>query len=161
MPWTGSPPAPRSRPARAPAQLAAGVKDQPAVGSYDAIRVYLWLGISDASTPGLQDLLGDVSGMATYLKTQPLPPERVDSAGTVLGPNGPAGFSAALVPYLIAEGMSAQAKAQLDRADGNKESATGLIGHGEYYDQNLALFATGWSEQRYRFDREGRLSVRW
>jgi endo-1,4-beta-D-glucanase Y len=148
-------------PSETPAQLAAGVKDQPAIGSYDAIRVYLWLGISDASTPGLQDLLGDVSGMATYLQSQPIPPERVDGAGKVLGPNGPAGFSAAVFPYLIAKGMSAQAKAQLDRAMGTRNPATGLIGHGEYYDQNLALFATGWSEERYRFDREGRLKVRW
>jgi hypothetical protein len=30
-----------------------------------------------------------------------------------------------------------------------------------YYDQNLALFATGWAEERYRFDREGCLKVRW
>jgi endo-1,4-beta-D-glucanase Y len=148
-------------PSETPAQLAAGVKDQPAIGSYDAIRVYLWLGISDASTPGLHDLLGDVSGMATYLQSQPIPPERVDGAGKVLGPNGPAGFSAAVFPYLIAKGMSAQAKAQLDRAMGTRNPATGLIGHGEYYDQNLALFATGWSEERYRFDREGRLKMRW
>jgi endo-1,4-beta-D-glucanase Y len=145
-------------PSETPAQLAAGVKDQPSLGSYDAIRVYLWLGISDASTPGLHDLLGDVSGMATYLQTQAVPPERVDSAGQV---HGPAGFSAAVFPYLMAKGMSAQAKAQLDRAMGTKNPATGLIGHGEYYDQNLALFATGWSEERYRFDREGRLRVKW
>jgi endoglucanase len=163
MDWVsaGTTIAPSAKPVEPVAGAAAGGTDQAAVGSYDAIRVYLWLGISDASTPGLQDLLGDVSGMATYLKTQPIPPERVDGAGKVLAPNGPAGFSAAVVPYLIARGMSAQAKAQLDRAMGTRDPATGLIGHGEYYNQNLALFATGWSEQRYRFDREGRLKLRW
>jgi endo-1,4-beta-D-glucanase Y len=75
-------------PSETPAQLAAGVKNQPAVGSYDAIRVYLWLGISNPSTPNLHQLLDDVAGMSGYLKTQPLPPERVDSTGKILGPNG-------------------------------------------------------------------------
>jgi len=57
--------------------------------------------------------------------------------------------------------MPVQAKAQMDRALASKDPGTGLVGHGEYYDQNLALFATGWLEQRYRFDREGRLKVPW
>jgi len=30
-----------------------------------------------------------------------------------------------------------------------------------YYDQNLALFSTGWSEQRYRFESDGKLDVKW
>jgi endo-1,4-beta-D-glucanase Y len=43
-----------------------------------------------------------------------------------------------------------------------KDQTTGLYGHeAAYYDQNLALFANGWAEQRFRFDREGRLKVKW
>jgi endoglucanase len=30
-----------------------------------------------------------------------------------------------------------------------------------YYDQNLALFATGWSEARFRFGTDGALIVPW
>jgi endoglucanase len=148
-------------PSLSPAQLAAGIKDEPAVGSYDAIRVYLWLGLSHPSTPKLHQLLADVSGMSAYLKTQPLPPERVDSNGKVLGPNGPAGFSAAAAPFLAALGRSPEAKTQLDRALATRNLTTGLIGHGEYYDQNLALFAAGWSEQRFHFDPKGRLMLPW
>ena len=146
-------------PSETPAQLAAGVKNEPAVGSYDAIRVYLWLGISNPATPNLHQLLDDVSGMSAYLKTQPLPPERVDSTGKILGPNGSAGFSAAVAPFLAALGRDAEAKAQLDRA--TRDPATGIIGQGAYYDQNLALFASGWFEQRFRFDPKGRLVVPW
>ncbi len=148
-------------PSVSPAQLAAGGAETP-IGSYDAIRVYLWLGISDPETPGVRELLAKTPGMAVYLKKHIAPPEKVDSNGMVVSPNGPPGFSAALVPYLQTIGMRAQAKAQMDRLAASKNSAQGLYGReAAYYDQNLALFSTGWSEQRYRFDRDGRLRVSW
>jgi endoglucanase len=151
------------KPSETPTQLSVGVKTDPAVGSYDAIRVYLWLGLADPATPGLPALLGDLSGMSNYMKKNPVPPATVDSTGKVLDANGPIGFSAALVPFLIAKGMKTQAKEQMNRVAQMKDPATGLYGHGEffYYDQNLVLFATGWAEERFRFDREGRLNVKW
>ena len=133
-----------------------------AVGSYDAIRVYLWLGISDPTTPGVRELLAAVSGMAAYMKGHAAPPEVVDAIGRVLGVNAPPGFSAAVVPYLQAVGMKTQARTEMDRLSAMKNSTLGLYGKSPvYYDQNLALFSTGWVEQRYRFDRDGRLKVKW
>ena len=133
-----------------------------ASGSYDAIRVYLWLGISDPNTPGLRDLLTAISGMAVYMKNHATAPEVVDASGRVLGLNAPPGFSAAMVPYLEAVGLKAQARAQMDRLAATRNPAMGLYGRTPvYYDQNLALFGTGWVEQRYRFDRDGRLKVKW
>ena len=143
-------------------QFTAGSKDHPpAGGSYDAIRVYLWLGIASPSTPDLHQLLLDVSGMASYLRSQPLPPERVDNTGNVVSANGPVGFSAALVPYLIANGMKQQAQTQLHRVLTIPNPVDGVIGGGGYYDQNLALFALGWYERRFSFDSEGRLKTFW
>ena len=145
------------RPSSAPGKV-----DALPVGSYDAIRVYLWLGISDSSTPGIRQLLAAVPGMAAYLKGHNLPPESVDANGRTISLNAPPGFSAAVVPYLRAIGMRGQAKAQLDRVDATKNPAMGLYGRNPvYYDQNLALFSIGWLEQRYRFDRDGRLNVKW
>ena len=149
-------------PMQTPSDLASGKKDALVIGSYDAIRVYLWLGISDPATPGRGDLLKSVDGMATYLKAQTVPPEQVDRLGKVLQPNGPIGFSAALIPYLSELGMTAEAKAQTERVAAGRDAASGLYGSDpRYYDQNLVLFATGWAEERYRFDSHGRLSVRW
>jgi endo-1,4-beta-D-glucanase Y len=143
-------------------QFTANSKDHPAVGgSYDAIRVYLWLGIANPSTPELPQLLADVSGMASYLKTHPLPPERVDNNGKVVSTAGPAGFSAALFPYLLACGMKQEAHAQLDRILAARKPMGGLISNGGYYDQNLALFASGWYERRFRFDSKGQLQTSW
>jgi endoglucanase len=149
-------------PTLSPSQLASGAADKVPIGSYDAIRVYLWLGISDPATPGVQALLPTVSGMAAYLKAHVTPPEQVDSMGRVLSTNAPPGFSAALIPYLHALGLKEQEKLQSDRLAATKDVAQGLYGHNAgYYDQNLALFSTGWSEQRFRFDRDGSLRVKW
>ncbi len=149
-------------PMQTPADLASGKRDPLVIGSYDAIRVYLWLGLADAATPRRDALLHSVGGMAQYLKTHGMPPEQVDQTGKIVQPNGPVGFSAALIPYLNALGMRAEAKAQTDRLVGAKVVTSGLYGADpRYYDQNLALFAVGWSEERYRFDREGRLKLRW
>lgn len=141
------------------------MRDAPGTGSYDAIRVYLWLGISDPATPGRAELLGYLDGMVDYMKGHSVPPEKVDSTGKVVGAIGPVGFSAALVPFLHARGLLTEEKAQLDRLSSMKDPGTGLYGSGpgdlRYYDQNLALFSTGWSEERYRFARDGRLKVSW
>lgn len=148
------------RPSASPAQIAGGDAEAMPIGSYDAIRVYLWLGLSDPEMPGIHDLLTKVPGMGTYLKSHVTPPERVDGTGRVIGLSGPPGFSAALVPYLTAAGMRREAAAQVDRLAASRVS--GLYGRdAAYYDQNLALFSTGWSERRFRFDRDGRITVNW
>ncbi len=149
-------------PAPPPAQTSAGAREPQAAGSYDAIRVYLWLGMADPGTPGERTLLAQVPGMAASMHRSMTPPLEVDAQGTVLHSESPVGFSASVVPYLMAVGMRAEAKAQQDRMTAAKDPATGLYGRpGEYYDENLALFSTGWSEQRFRFDRDGRLHVKW
>ena len=150
------------RPSITPAQLASGDHDATPAGSYDAIRVYLWLGITDPSTSGLKSLLPLVSGMATYLKEHPVPPEKVDDAGRIVSATGPPGFSAAIVPYLHALGMKEEETQQIKRLAASANPALGLYGEkGAYYDQNLALFSTGWLEHRYHFDRDGNLRVNW
>jgi endoglucanase len=149
-------------PSPAPDVLAQGKPGMPAYGSYDAIRVYLWLGIADRNTQGVTESLQAMPGMARYLEVSPTPPARVDSQGSVVDPNSPVGFSAAVYPYLLAMGEPKKAKAQMDRVDASLDPATGLYGHNPaYYDQNLVLFAQGWKEGRFRFDRNGRLTLKW
>ena len=146
------------KPGPTQAQLAAGNRTAPGVGSYDAIRVYLWLGMADRDTPGLKPLLGTMYGMSNYMMKHLTPPLVVDSTGNVTDPNAPPGFSAALVPYLSAVGMKKQMTEQMDRLAVTRIRTNGLYGRDKaYYDQNLALFGTGWAEKRLRFDKDGRL----
>jgi endoglucanase len=152
-------------PAPGPGQGAAGDtgsnSGKPA-GSYDAIRVYLWLGMADPETPGVKESLSGLGGMEEYLKNHSAPPRRVDGSGKVVEGDGPVGFSAAVVPYLQALSMRSEAKSQMERVAGMYDSSRGLYGKDAlYYDQNLVLFAKGWAEERLRFDSQGRLKVKW
>jgi endoglucanase len=100
--------------------------------------------------------------MGSYLKSAVTPPTEVDAQGNIVHAESPVGFSAAVIPYLQTIGAKPQAKLQADRLIAAQDPATGLYGHpGEYYDENLALFSTGFSEQRYRFDRDGKLHLKW
>jgi endo-1,4-beta-D-glucanase Y len=150
------------RPSAAPREPTSGVHEPQISGSYDAIRAYLWLGIADIGTYGVKTMIGQVAGMGQYLQQAVTPPLEVDARGKVLRADGPPGFSAAVWPYLLAAGMKTAAAAQHDRLTATRDSGTGLYGHtAEYYDQNLAMFSTGWSEHRFRFERDGKLKVQW
>ncbi len=133
-----------------------------AAGSYDAIRVYLWAGMTDSATPQAKNCLAAIPGMAAYLRRQLLPPAAVNAKGAVVDPGSPVGFSAAVAPYLQALGMKREAAAQLDRLAATRNPSTGLYGTQQlYYDQNLALFSLGYEEGRARFDRDGKLKIKW
>lgn len=145
-----------------PQEVAEGKTTAVPVGSYDAIRVYLWLGMADRATPGVATSLAAVTPMAQYMQANVLPPLRVDAAGKAVDSEGPIGFSAAVVPYLTAVGRKVETKQQMTRVQASMDSSTGLYGHNpQYYDQNLAMFAMGWQEGRFRFDRDGRLKLKW
>ena len=81
-----------------------GDSSQPARGSYDAIRVYLWAGMTAKTTPAAPKMLEIFSPMARLMRTNPIPPEAVGPAGNVLSNSAPPGFSAALVPFLLSSG---------------------------------------------------------
>ncbi len=150
------------QPSPSPDALAQSKTEIPPMGSYDAIRVYLWLGMADPQTPGVRQARPLVAGMAHSLQTALAPPAQVAANGIVLHADSPVGFSAAVLPYLQSAGFAQLAKTQSDRLDSSVDPATGLYGHATaYYDQNLALFAKGWADRRFRFDRDGHIKVFW
>ena len=131
------------------------------IGSYDAIRVYLWAGMLDPETPGRNAMLGALPGMAHHLRAHRVPPAKVKPDGVIEDAMGPVGFSAALLPYLSALGEDSLESAQASRVRSERDPETGLYGRPpKYYDQNLALFAIGFREGYIRFDPQGRLRRR-
>jgi endoglucanase len=131
-------------------------------GSYDAIRVYLWAGLTHPETTGGAETLDAVPGMANFLATHAIPPERIDSAGTVAGGSAPVGFSAALLPYLQGMGAKSAQAAQGARITAQFDPATNLYGRPPtYYDQNLSLFGLGGRQHIFAFGRYGELQLRW
>lgn len=134
--------------------------DKGDTGSYDAIRAYLWAGMTPRADRLAAVQLRRLGGMATALRSAPVPPEKVQTATGQAQGQGPVGFSAALLPYLQALGAKAQLKQQQERVRAQllqpPAGSTPL-----YYDQVLGLFGTGWMEQRYQFLPSGRLQLRW
>ncbi len=122
-------------------------------GSYDAIRVYLWLGMLGAGAAQRDELLQRYRPMVAMTLAEGVPPEKVDIVeGTGKG-KGPAGFSAAMLPMLVALDEQAGLQAQRQRLQQNPPTG--------YYGGMLALFGQGWDQARYRFDDKGRLMIRW
>ncbi len=131
------------------------------VGSYDAIRVYLWAGLTHPETKWHGQMLAAVPGMADYLAKHGTPPEQIDSAGMIVGGEGPVGFSAALLPYLHAKGAKSALATQSARVMAQINPATNLYFRPTYYDESLSLFGLGGSQHMFAFDRTGELQVRW
>lgn len=145
-----------------PALPPAAPKDAKPQGSYDAIRVYLWAGMTPTATPAASAALHAVPGMASYLGTHLLPPAKEDASGQVIDPDGPVGFSAAVMPYLSMLGAKNSLEIQQSRLDAQVNPANKLYGKpSAYYDQNLALFGEGWIGHYFGFGRSGDLWVKW
>ena len=145
---------------------ASGKKTPPPLGSYDAIRVYLWAGMLPDSNTGKTKILDAIAGMNFYLQHHDAPPEKINSDGSAQSQAGPVGFSAALLPYLKSVGNDAGFAQQMVRLKSQLDEKSNLYGQGygsgpTYYDQNLALFGTGWIEKSFQFGSAGELLVRW
>lgn len=128
-----------------------------ALGSYDAIRVYLWAGMLAPQDPAQGDVLSRLHPMLDYVAEHGYPPEKIDTITGAFGPHaGPAGMSAAIVPFLVAAGAQPVAQAQLARiADLEAKTPS------PYYGQALTLFGLGWYEGRFGFDADGSLKLAW
>lgn len=128
-------------------------------GSYDAIRVYLWAGMSG---PSSRELIRMLSTYAVLVRKFGAPPERVNplTAVAVESDYFPIGYSGAVLPFLSALDDKSTLGKQRDRL----RAASLRAKQGEptnYYDQVLILFGNGWLDGRYRFDEQGRLHPKW
>ncbi|HEX4870766.1 MAG TPA: cellulose synthase complex periplasmic endoglucanase BcsZ [Nevskiaceae bacterium] len=131
----------------------------PARGGYDAIRTYLWAGISAEAGLGREGLTA-LRGYAALIPEGGAPPEFVDPYAPAARGGQPLGFSGAVLPYLEALDETTKAREQRQRLEQNRVG--GSLGQpAHYYDQVLALFGQGWASGRYRIDSGGRVKPRW
>ena len=129
--------------------------EKSSIGSYNAIRVYLWAGMLSHGDPDSGILLDALKPMAKLVEKRGSPPESINTLTGVTNNDGPSGFSAAMVPLLQAAGLNKAVDEQLAHIDALP------IAEDSYYGQVLGLFGLGWHNNLYRFDSEGNLAPRW
>jgi endo-1,4-beta-D-glucanase Y len=125
------------------------------VGSYNAIRVYLWAGMLAESDPQAASLAHQLEPMAAAAARRP-PPESIDTNTLEARGEAPPGFLAALLPLLVHFKFTDAVQAYRQRIE-----AESLKDNQHYYSDALTLFGLGWLEGRFQFDRHGDLHVPW
>jgi endoglucanase len=126
------------------------------IGSYDAIRVYLWAGMLPVSDPARDKINSALKPMLDAIAKRPAPMASVDTRTLEMQGEGSPGFSAAVLPMLASAHVSAALQVHRKRA-----ADESLQDNHGYYSDVLSLFGLGWLEQRFRFNRAGVLNVRW
>lgn len=134
------------------------------LGSYDAIRVYLWAAMMPATDPARARVLAATKGFLLATELLGAVPEKLDTraspeAQSATLTDGPVGFQAVGQLLAVAHGDLATATMLAVRVETEKRgegSARGLFGEPAfYYDQNLVLFAQAALEGRWRFGADG------
>lgn len=126
------------------------------IGSYDAIRVYLWIGMLNAADPDRRDLLNRYARVDRLFASDGRPPERIEIASGRTQGAGPGGFSASFIPFFAARGdLGAVTQQKVHLAAQTAPDAK------RYYDGALRLWSEGWESGRYRFAPDGSLLAAW
>ncbi len=118
------------------------------IGSYNAIRTYLWAGMMSPDDPNRRRLLKHFEPMVEATKALNMPPEKIHTVNLKVNDTGPFGFGACLMPMLENDRT-----AGLIRSVVVSEPLTG----DSYYSSVLAMYGRGWDTGRFAFDRDGRL----
>lgn len=120
--------------------------EHPDLGSYAAIRVYLWVGMLADTDPAKHKLKSHFQPMVQLTQKLGYPPEEVNTATGKSNGQGPIGFSAALLPLM-----------------GEKAFPTlkFTIKPDNYYNSVLILFGSGYQQGYFDFNSKGELRPFW
>lgn len=128
------------------------------VGSYDAIRSYLWAGMLADSHPHKAALMTAMKPMVVAVQENGGPPEIINVSTGVYSGTGSPGFSAALLPFLAQYDLPEVLSQQRERATAVWGPANDKA---RYYSTVLGLFGTGWDQGFFRFSSDGALIPAW
>ena len=131
--------------------------DTKGMGGFDAIRVYLWAGMLSDNEPIRSVFIKTFAPMVRQIEINGAPPLEIHTQQSTANGVGSAGFSASLLPLLMASNKPKLVLQQRLRIEA--KSPMGLADN--YYDQALTLFGLGWVDNHYHFDGNGALHIRW
>ena len=120
--------------------------------SYDAIRVYMWIGMLNDADIYKKQLKATFKPFELQIQQAGQPPRSFNFKNKTLDIQGPIGFSAAALPFLNQqEEQEKQFKLIVSQYDENDS----------YYNNVLILFGLGWYANLYTFDLNGNLKTKW
>ena len=123
------------------------------MGSYDAVRAYLWTSMLPPQDPQRKHLLAQWQPMLNLIISLGYPPESINvNEGKAQG-YGNAAIAYALLPMAM---NNAPAKAILEQ-----KIADSPLDANSYYSYVLMLFAKGWLDKHFYFDSQGQLNPNW
>lgn len=125
-------------------------------GDYDAIRTYMWIGMSNNGDPVASALIKQLSPMAAILMKRQFMPEWFEPLnGKHANEAGPPGFQVSMAPFLQAAGLPDMAK-KFNTRSLKKADQESWLKYG-YYNGALSLFGQGYMDNLYRFNSQGEL----
>lgn len=118
------------------------------LGSYNAIRTYLWAGMMSKQDPAYAQLASLYRPMVRLTERLNMPPEKVNVVTLEVNHPGNAGFGACLLPMLGNSRTAGLIRTVLAAEPVSRDS---------YYTNMLSLFGLGYDSGRFAFDRDGRV----
>ena len=125
------------------------------IGGYNAIRVYLWLGMFSEDEPEKKALMSHYSPMLKIIQSDEFVAEQYDIALKTQSGYHPLGFKAAVLPFLVSAEDLKTTNNFLNELITRKTSSK----PDHYYENVLVLFGKGWLDHKYEFTKNGMLSL--
>lgn len=118
------------------------------IGSYNAIRVYLWAGMMSKRDPAYRQLKDHFEPMIQLTETLNAAPEKVNIHTLKVNHGGSVGFAASMLPYLKDQTVYDRVRTDVSNYELDKES---------YYSNVLILYGEGFDQKFFAFDENGYL----
>ena len=126
------------------------------LGSYNAIRVYLWASMMAEDAPFRDELIKQFQPMVKHVVEHTKAPLKSYASSGKLTSNGPQGFAAALLPLVAINNETKTLTALQQQLMMDSSFTTS-----RYYDSVLYLFGSSTLNQRFSIDKMGKLTPRW
>lgn len=127
------------------------------IGSYNAIRVYLWAGMLPDSDPNKAIILSQMQPLLHVLDKNKGMPESINVRTGKRKNQGSVGMNAAILPLLISTGLDNLATKYAKQI----EAGLPQIESDYYYNSVLSLFGLGWYQGLYAFNDDGSVTPKW
>ena len=127
------------------------------IGSYNAIRTYLWAGMLPNNDVNKAIILHQMRPIVLELEKGKGMPEVFNAQTGEMTNRGSVGINAAILPLLSAAESTQIADIYAQKI----KDSLATINNGSYYNSVLTLFGLGWYEGLYQFENDGSVTPRW